>query len=537
MMKRVLCLYMPWLKVERLEPGKSGPGPEPLAVVEVQNGATMVVQANRAAGGLGVRRGMTLAESRALVPNLRTVDHDPDADRRALEKLADWASCLSPIVHIEDETTLLLDVTGCERLFQGEPSLVRRAVEGLREQGFTARAALADTAGAAWALAHAHYEQTIIVEPGRVSAAIAPLPVWSLRVDARVVAVLRGVGVETVEALLHLPRASVAARFGDGLLRRLDEALGAVAEVLVPFRPVPAVTCSLRFGRATTRLDVLLEAFQRLLEEFCTELAQRGAGVRRVCVTLYGQAGGPHTVDVQTSAATRSPRRLRSLGRVRLESLRLPSAVQGMSVWTREVGPLAEWQDEFFDTGRRDTEGLAELVDRLSVRLGPDGVRRVELVSDHQPEKGYRWGKRRNPGAPGQKRKKKGRRDEGTEGRRDWEKQKWGEEGIGVRPVVGGGGADGGLDRPPARPVRLLRRPAAVAAVAVVPDGPPVWFEWQGQRHDVAQAVGPERIETGWWRGQHVQRDYYRVAGTTGGGFWLFRDRVSGQWFVHGVFD
>ena len=123
-------------------------------------------------------------------------------------------------------------------------------------------------------------------------------------------------------------------------------------------------------------------------------------------------------------------------------------------------------------------------------------------------------------------------RDGGTEGRRD--------EGILVRPVVGDGGADGAdgaVGRPPARPVRLLRRPALVAAVAVVPDGPPVWFEWQGQRHDVAQAVGPERIETGWWRGQHVQRDYYRVAGTTGGGFWLFRDRVSGQWFVHGVFD
>ena len=95
----------------------------------------------------------------------------------------------------------------------------------------------------------------------------------------------------------------------------------------------------------------------------------------------------------------------------------------------------------------------------------------------------------------------------------------------------------------PARGVTALEAaeaepvPALVAAVAVVPDGPPVWFEWQGQRHDVAQAVGPERIETGWWRGRHVQRDYYRVAGTTGGGFWLFRDRVSGQWFVHGVFD
>ncbi len=526
---------MPWLKVERLAPDESGPGPEPLVVVEVRNGATVVVQANREAGGLGVRRGMTLAESRALAPNLRTASHDPGADRRALEKLADWASCLSPIVHIEDETTLLLDVTGCERLFQGEPNLVRRAVSGLREQGVTARAALADTAGAAWALAHAHHEEKIIVKPGRVAAAIAPLPVWSLRVDASVAAALRGVGVETVEALLHLPRASVAARFGDGLLRRLDEALGAVPEVLTPFRPVPAVTCSLRFGCATTRLDVLLEAFQRLLEPFCAELAKRGAGVRQVCVTLYDRTGEPRTVNVQASTATRSPRRLRSLGRVRLESLRLPSAVQGMAVWARRIEPLTEWQDEFFDTGRRDTEGLAELVDRLVVRLGPDVVRHAELVSDHQPEKGYRWGKREN--AKTQKHRNEARRREGTKERRREGMEGWGEEEIEVRSAAQSGGADGELSRPPVRPVRLLRQPAPVAAVAVVPEGPPVQFVWQGQRHEVAQAVGPERIETGWWRGQHVRRDYYHVDSTAGGGFWLFRDRLSGQWFVHGVFD
>ncbi|UCG17086.1 MAG: DNA polymerase Y family protein, partial [Phycisphaerales bacterium] len=196
-------------------------------VIAMRRGATVVAQANQVAGGLGARRGMTLAEARALVPQIEAQWHDAAADRQALELLAGWASCLSPIVHIEDANTLLLDVTGCERLFKGESNLMRRAVEGLREQGFTARAALADTPGAAWGLAHAHWDDVLVVEPGRSAAAIAPLPVGSLRVDPQTVSALAAVGVKTIEALLHLPRSSVAARFGDELLRRLDQALGA----------------------------------------------------------------------------------------------------------------------------------------------------------------------------------------------------------------------------------------------------------------------------------------------------------------------
>ena len=86
------------------------------------------------------------------------------------------------------------------------------------------------------------------------------------------------------------------------------------------------------------------------------------------------------------------------------------------------------------------------------------------------------------------------------------------------------------------RPVRLENEPFQLDVVSVVPDGPPVQFEFRG-RHRVARAWGPERIQTGWWRGHYVQRDYYRVETTAGKRFWIFRRLHDAKWFLHGVFD
>jgi len=89
----------------------------------------------------------------------------------------------------------------------------------------------------------------------------------------------------------------------------------------------------------------------------------------------------------------------------------------------------------------------------------------------------------------------------------------------------------------PCRPLRLWPRPVEIAATSLVPDGPPIAFRFQGVQHAVAARVGPERIETGWWRGPHVKRDYYRVTTDAGRRCWLFRDREKERWFLHGWFD
>ena len=71
----------------------------------------------------------------------------------------------------------------------------------------------------------------------------------------------------------------------------------------------------------------------------------------------------------------------------------------------------------------------------------------------------------------------------------------------------------------------------------MVPEGPPFKIEWGGQKYDVLHAWGPERIETGWWRGQDIHRDYYIVETDRGSRLWIFRRHEDGRWFLHGSFE
>ena len=87
----------------------------------------------------------------------------------------------------------------------------------------------------------------------------------------------------------------------------------------------------------------------------------------------------------------------------------------------------------------------------------------------------------------------------------------------------------------PTRPLLLEPRPIQLEVVAVAPEGPPMQFRWQGEQHRTRRSWGPERIQTGWWRGRYIRRDYYRVESDHGGHYWLFRS--NGKWFLHGIFD
>lgn len=533
-----MALYLPFLSTDRLSNGRRhgvcAEDDAPVATIALHGGVLRLGHVDRAAYALRVRRGQTLADAKAIAPRLVTFNDDPAADRRQLEALAVWADRFSPIVHIEAADTLFLDVTGCAHLFGGEEGLLRCAMEELGEQSFAVRAAIADTPGAAWAMAHAHPEPLSISPPTRVASDLAGLAIWSLRVERATVDALGRVGVNTIGTLLHLPRSSLASRFGEGLLERIDQALGDVAEVLTPYRPAPVLKASIRFGSPTDRLDVLMEGLRRTLDQFCETLSRQVAGVCQVFVTLYcaGDDARPDagdmdhpvesrdrtravTLPVSLSQPTRSARHLFSLLRVGIETLSLACPAESLVLWAKETEPLDDWQDELFNTEESDDRVLNDLVDRLSMRLGVRAVVKPEPVSDHQPERAFRYVSITEHSS---------------------------------RYEHGGAALDHAVrlqtqrslraaDRNSMRPLRLSAKPREVLATAVVPEGPPLSFRFQGTTYAVQESVGPERIETGWWRGPHVRRDYYRVTTGQGAHAWLFRERDTDRWFLQGWFD
>jgi protein ImuB len=520
-MKRVLCIHLPAWPLQRLRRARPDLRHKPVALYEdTARGPAVVLygppeaQARHQWGGRpphAVTPGTPAAEAVAVDPRLHLERYDPGGDLQALRRLAEWATRFSPVVALEDAPApeaLLVDLSGCASFFRGERPILDLAARGLRRERWRARLAIADTVGAAWAVAR-YGEPRALVAPGEAEAALRPLPVEALRLPADAVRCLNALGVVRVGGLMDLPRSGVPARLGPAVLGRLDQALGRAAEVLVPYQPPPEVEADFPLEYPTDRREVLDHALGLLTDRIHGQLHERHWGARRLVCRLSHEAGGPTEFEVGLARPSRSTEHLRVLLRTRLERLELPAPVSGVRLSVAAAEPLDDAQAELFDRERAaGARALAVLIDQLSSRLGHEAVTSPKLVADPQPEHACRF-----------------------------------EPAVTVAVTVAAA-ADSAVGPPapppggrPDRPVRLYPEPVPVSAVSVVPQGPPARFRWLNAEHQVACAWGPERIETGWWRGSDVRRDYYVVETTAGARFWVFRRRDDGRWFLHGCFD
>ncbi|MHB1035572.1 MAG: Y-family DNA polymerase [Pirellulales bacterium] len=445
---------------------------------------------------------------------LATEPSDGYAHRAALERLAEWCQRFSPTVGLEEADwpeSLLLDITGLAPLFGGEEALAQRVVREFGRRGLAVRVAVADTIGAAWAIAH--YEERgrgsgvggreyFIVPAGKTSAALGPLPIEALRLPPETAELLRELGVERIEQLESLPRRELPSRFGPRLVERLDQATGRAAEVVIAHQPPPEMEASWSLEYPTYRREMIEFLCEQLIGRLARVLEKHREGATQLECQLDCLSGEPARISVGLFRPSASPRHLAELVQMQLERLALSSPVSALRVWVSAAGPLEYRQREIFvSNSKQDApRQLAGLVDRLTSRLGRPAVARARLLPDAQPDCAYRY--------------------EPLVGTKPKRSRK-------ASPVAGSG----------QRPLRLYARPLPLAVVSVVPDGPPIRFCLDGREHRIARVWGPERIETGWWRNRSARRDYYRVETTPGCRFWLFRRLVDGQWFLHGEFD
>ena len=491
----------------------------------------MLWAVNREAGAAGLGPGMRLADARALLAGLITARADAAADRRGLERLALWCNRFTPWCAVDDgnedggggDGGLLLDITGCAHLFGGEAALMDEIAARLAGLGIENRLGLADTPGAAWALARFGpaengSPETRIAAPGGAHAAIADLPVEALRLAAEDAHLLRRLGLVTIGVVEGLPRASLARRFpgrkrGAAVLARLDRALGRFAEPIVPLAPPPACLERLALPEPPIDRDGLDAVLARLMPGLTASLEQDGLGVRRLALWCYRVDGGVVRRAVATARAIRDGDHLLRLFRETLETIDPGFGIDCAALHAERVEPLAPAQLSL--TGdRRRQGGVDLLVDRLLARLGAGAVCRLEPVARHGPEMAER------AVAPGR------------------EPVPWSEEAEAP-------------EKPP-RPFRLFDRPEPIDVMAEVPDGPPLLFTWRRVRRRVARAAGPERIEPEWWAGasgrDETVRDYYRIEDADGRRYWLYRAGLYGdgggdagtgvppRWYVHGLY-
>ena len=516
--------------------------------------ALRLVALDATAERLGLTRGMALADARAMIPALGVADDDPAADATLIEAVADWTERYTPLVALQDQTGLYLDITGCAHLFEGESELAADLVVRLRRQGFSAHAAIADTPGAASAFARFGSDSIGVVPSSDTADRLKPLPLAALRLAPETVAALDRVGLKRIGQIMGTPRAPLAARFGRGLVRRLDQALGIDEEAINPRRPAPTLLAERRFAEPIGLEEDIAAALASLAATLCQTMETRGLGARLLEFSLFRVDGVVSRTAVGTGRPLRSPKRIGALFKERFASL--GDALDAgfgfdmVRLAVSEAAPLSAGQIDLTGDAAAETD-LDGLIDRIGARLGARAVGRLAPRDSHLPERAesfavYGKSAERPPSSPPPLWGKASGLGVAGSGAPETLRP----EGRGVSLGEKGTSVDGSLlppsqyepPEPISRPLRLFARPEPVEAVAEVPDGPPARFRWRRTLYRVARAEGPERIAAEWWRDDDLTRDYFRVEDSTGHRFWLFREGHYGRettaprWYLHGVF-
>ena len=504
----------------------------------------MLAQVNPAAAAAGLAAGMPLADAFSFLPGLVTALAQPAKDAATLKRLAEWCGRYSPWTAPDEIDGVRIEITGSAHLWGGERALATDLSTRLKRRGVASRIAIADTLGAAWAIARFAEagDSIVILPPGEPRAALATLPVEALRLDPLTAQGLKRVGLKRIGDLYAMPRDALAQRFGETVARLLDQALDAMPEPLSPFGEAPSRRVRLSFAEPITEPADLILATKRLTADLVLRLAQEGAGARRLDLNFHRVDGRVERIRLGTARPSRDPRHITALFKERLDTIDPGLGVEDMILAAFAVEPLPPEQISLSShpagphpapppfAGKGMGEGIAPLLDRLGNRLGLDALSRLEARESHIPERASVRVPIGEALASSVTPAKAGAQGQRIPGPRSLDPRLRGDDGI----------------RPP-RPIRLFDPPQPVEAFWLLPDDPPFRFSWRRRRYRVMSADGPERIAAEWWRsGESGQidaiRDYYRVEDEEGRRFWLFRaglhdgDR-SPRWFVHGVFS
>jgi protein ImuB len=544
--RRILSLWFPRLSAERFLRQRRDVLPQPFAVVGDRGGAQVLISLTPLAEAAGLRLDQPLRDAAAMCPGLLTRAENASADAMFLTALRRWAGKFSPWVAEEAPAALLVDLTGCAHLFGGEAGLLAQAEADCAELGLTVRAGIADTAGAAWALARFAGQGTsalrsgdavdqearatrsravkrrgwerggaapalpgitapqgVIAPPGRLRDILAPLPLAALRLEGGAIEGLARLGLRRVEDIAGLPRAALARRFGTGVLRRLDQAFGLEPEPITPAAAPLHFAVRMTLPEPIGLLADIQAGIDRLLPVLCERLRARGRGARRVRLQAFRADGGVAAAEVTLARATDAAEAIRRLLELKLDSIDAGFGIDRLRLMALETEPLQPRQHLGPVGGVAsvaEDAGLADLIGRLGVRLGPEQVTRLSPADSHLPD-------------------------------RAWQ----------MLTAAWAEGSDQPWPDPPAPRPLVLSGLEPVTA----PDDPmpPASFRWRRQEMRLRTAAGPERILPEWWfdhpEWRSGPRDYWRVEVDGGDRLWLCYAHgggIGGGWFCHGRF-
>ncbi|RCH56350.1 DNA polymerase Y family protein [Mucilaginibacter hurinus] len=497
MPKRYMAIWFRHLVTDWLMLGRPQLREVPFVCVMPEHNRIVVTAASHRAEAEGIFAGMAAADAKAITTNLKVLDAIPGKEAKLLRQLGLWCIRYTPLVTVDKPDGLLLDITGCAHLWGGERGYLKEIVLKLRSRGYDTRAAIADTAGAAWAVAR-YGKVTPIINSGEQAGALPDLPPAALRLEPEINSRLHKLGLRTIGSFINMPQRELRRRFGELFLQRLGQALGTEDEILTPLVPPVPYTERLPCMEPVCTAAGIEIAIKKLLEQLCLRLQSEGKGARKVILKCYRVDGKLVQAGISTGRGSHSVSHLCRLFDLQIGKIETALGIELFLLEATKVEDVAVLQEKLWagNPGLADT-ALAELLDRIAGKIGPERIRRYLPAEHYWPERSVR-------------------------------------PALSLQEVPETAWR---TDRP--RPVRLLPRPEAIKVMSVLPDYPPNMFIYNGRRYEVARADGPERIEREWWLDKGTHRDYYAVEDTAGQRYWLFRSGhfdEAPEWFLHGFF-
>lgn len=499
MEKRFVTIWFPHLKTDWLSRRQPQLHQSPVVIQIPERGKMIVTDVNAMAEKSGIHPRIAVADARAIFPGLVVFDDKPDTELRLLKAIAEYCIRYSPFVAIDPPGGIILDATGCAHLWGGEQKYITAIINRFNNFGYKAKAGMGDTIGAAWAITR-FGKGELIIEKGNGKEALINLSVAALRVDQNELELLYKLGLKRIGDFIDMPRSALRRRFGNLLVKRLDQAIGIEDEVVEPVQIQETFHERLACPELILTATGIEIALKRLLELLCLRLRQEQKGIRSAIFNCFRVDGKMEKISIGTNRGSYHIKHLFRLFEFKLTDLDPGLGIELFTLEAIRVEELKPIQEKLWisSCGIEDTR-LTELIDRIDNKIGAGHINRYLPDEHYWPERSIK------------------RADSLLE-----------ETAINWQ-----------IGKP--RPVQLLSKPKLIEVTAPIPDYPPMLFRYKGKLHTIKKADGPERIEREWWIETGPHRDYYYVEDEEGQRYWLFRlGHYSGdkkaEWFIHGFF-
>ena len=495
MAKRVMSIWLPLLPLERRARFGDPRVETAFAITAEIKNALCLTHLTQQARAIGLTPGMSVPDARAICPDLLTEKCDPAREDMLLRALRRWADQLSPSIALDKPDGLILDITGCAHLFGGELEMTKHAMERFEDMQFTVKIGIADTKGAARALARHAQSDISISNAGHTKYELEHLPIEALQVDNKTRLELRRVGFKTLGELYGVKHSELARRFGVETVTAFSKMLGQFPDPVSPMASAPVFAARMNLPEPIGFRADLQEVLGKLSQSVCGRLKTAKLGARQFHLTVRCVDTGDHVISIGFAQPCYDAGLVISQFERPLDNLKIEFGADWFRLLADTLETIKERQRIMGGEEQEAIEDLTQVITTLGNRLGFDRVRKFVPCQSHHPEREFMTIEAADSYAV-----------------TDWP------------------------DPARRRPLRIFR-PERLRTLEA--GRPPKKFEWRKTEYTSRSSIGPERLSSEWWSSLRDDvKDYWAVETEGGARLWLmtFPAKSEPNWFVSGQF-